>query len=80
MTFHDLIQEGIKKLSTKHPDTAQFEIYHLICHIFKLTKAQLLTQLSENVESQEYEEILKQAIDDRLNNKPVDLIIGPIKR
>ena len=76
MTFHDLIQEGIKKLSTKHPDTAQFEIYHLICHIFKLTKAQLLTQLSENVESQEYEEILKQAIDDRLNNKPVDLIIG----
>ena len=76
MTFHELIQASIKTLSKQHPDTAQFEVNHLIKYCFKLSQAHLLLQLNEVINDKLGLEQFEMAIKDRLAGKPVDLIIG----
>ena len=76
MTFHELIQESIQTLSKYHPDTAKFEINHLIKHCFKISQEKLLLSLTNQVENKTNLNIFKGALDERIKGKPIDLIIG----
>lgn len=75
-TFSSLIKEAEYKLSPLHPDTAQFETRHLIKHCFNLSSADLLIELNSLVTNTQQIQMFEQCIQRRLNNEPLDLIIG----
>ena len=76
ITFHQLIQTNQKKLAHVHPDTASFEIWVLIEHIFSIKKATLLQRLHDPVTNVDLIQKFESYVEDRCNHKPLDLIIG----
>ena len=76
MTFHELIKQSIKTLSTIHPDTAEIEVYHLLSYCFEYSRHDIIQRLNEPIVCVDSLTAFNNALLDRMKHKPLDLIIS----
>ena len=72
----ELLQQAQSALKKQHPDTANFEAKTLLKHCLNIQSSDLVTALNDPIHDTEKLQQFEHCLARRLNNEPLDLIIG----